>query len=78
MSTARSTAPTIKRRRRIVPVTQLQAGDIVQISGRTVREIDTFGTTWPPFEGRAVTAIYFEGNNNPHVWFNDRRLAVYR
>jgi hypothetical protein len=72
------TAPLTKRHLRIVKVTNLQPGDIVKISGRTVRKIDTSGTTWPPFEGQAVTAIYFEGNNNPHVWFNDRRLAVYR
>lgn len=76
MSTETATRP--KRRLRIVNVTDLQPGDIIKTSRRTITAIDTSGNTWPPFEGRGVTALYVKGSNNPHVWFNDRRLAVYR
>lgn len=62
----------------VVPVTHLQPGDVIKASRRTVTRIDASGTTWPPQDGRAVTAIYLNGSNTPHVWFNDRRLAVYR
>lgn len=67
-----------RRKYRIVKVVDLQPGDIVKASRRTITRVDTSGNTWEPFEGRPVTALYFKGNSNPHVWFNDQRLGIYR
>lgn len=73
-----STATQPAYRTRIVKVTDLRVGDIIKSSRRTITKIDASGNTWPPFEGRAVTAFYLKGSNTPHVWFNDRRITIYR